>query len=516
MRALLLPAAGGSDGSAEGEGRIPDECAALIWHCLSLPERMCCSALSPASRQTAPPVVHLAAAAQRLCRALASPSSGPQLREVRSLAELVVSKREGLRPHIPAATSLLCGLVRCPGACRATRQVAIGGLGWLLSTPRYVYGVFGEYDCDVSGPSVMEPCLETLAWATSQNELRPKAVEVLVVVMRAIMTGVHEAAAASSNTLGTGGAVASGSSGSQSGGHWAAAWAERRRRGCEARGLASAFNRDPEAWWQEHAGGCNAKEAARFLLSSRGALDGSRVGDFLGQHEDVMAEFVRQFELKGLGIVPAFSRVLRGLHMPGEAQQIDRFCERFGAAWGEANDIDPEAAYIFAFSLVMLSTDLHRPASTGHEHMTFAQFEKSLHGALPKGRLPEGVVREAYSEIKANPLLSRGRSEEQERPTELCVQLRRALCRQPPAKPRSLAAPLADGLVGLWRTLWSAAWGPMLGAFSAGAHGAGEDEARRETALRGLQLGCQAAVLLEEVEQAQAFSQALQQLSPTV
>jgi hypothetical protein len=255
---------------------------------------------------------------------------------------------------------------------------------------------------------------------------------------------------------------------------------------------------------------------ASFLLENRAVLDSSKVGDFLGRHEEVMTAYVRQFDLKGLGIVQAFSRVLRGLNVPGEAQQVDRFCERFGAAWGEANGFDPEASHIFAFSLVMLSTDLHRPVTPGHDRMTFAQFDKSLRSAIPNCCFAEKKVREAYDAIRADALWAQRRTDGEELPIELCERLRRSLCEPrliSSVNQHELAACLPEGLQGLWQALWSACWGPMLGAFSAGAHGAGENEALREMALRGLQLCCQAAAMLEETEQAQAFCTAMQQLS---
>mmetsp|Transcript_62603 Transcript_62603/g.123721 ORF Transcript_62603/g.123721 Transcript_62603/m.123721 type:complete len:516 (-) Transcript_62603:122-1669(-) len=508
--ALLTPANNNTEGDADN-GRLPSECVVLIWNCLYITEQMRVSAICTTSRLCAPPAVLLAAGVQRLSRALTSVQAGPRIREVRGLTELAGNLRSALRHYFPALTALLCGLVRSPKACVGTRQCAVGCLGWLLGNPRRVCEIFGEYDCVNGETPVLAPTLETLAWAASQDAFRPGAVEVLVGIARAITAGIRDA-------VSTAVSAAAGSPNRASSttalGPWAQAWEERRQLKRQVTSTATAFNRNPEGWWGEQSESRDASNAASFLLENRAVLDSSKVGDFLGRHEEVMTAYVRQFDLRGLGIVQAFSRVLRGLNVPGEAQQVDRFCERFGAAWGEANGFDPDASYIFAFSLVMLSTDLHRPVTPGHDRMTFAQFASSLQRA--NCCFAEKMVREAYEAIRADALWAQRRSDGEELPIELCERLRRSLCEPRPlsrVNQHELTACLPEGLQGLWQALWSACWGPMLGAFSAGAHGAGENEALREMALRGLQLCCQAAAMLEETEQAQAFCTAMQQLS---
>jgi len=507
LRALIVPAS--SAEREDGVGRLPDECAVLIWNCLTLAERMHISAQSVAGRCGAPPVVHLAVAANRLSQALVAQKTGTDAREVRALTELVGNSRESLRLHFPVCVSLVCGLMRSPKTSTNTRQCAVGCAGWLLGNPRRLCEIFGEYDCNIEQPAVLEPALESLAWATSQDSLRNHAVQVLVGVMRAVVAGVGAAVPVSA-----GGVTDNPASASQLG-PWATAWAEQQRLGSEAKGQINAFNCEPEVWWCAcKDANCDADKAARFLFRNRLALDDQKLGHFLGQHGDVLAAYLGQFDLKGRAMVPAFSRVLQGMRLPGEAQQIDRFCEHFGTAWGQANKINPEAAYIFAFSLIMLSTDLHRTTCRSHGHMTLAQFEKSLRGALPrKSRIKNKMIREAYSAIKVDPLWARRQGDSEESPHEICKQLRQSLHQPQPLAKQQWLGQSPVGMQDLWRALWSACWGPMLGAFSAGAHGAGEDETLHEMGLRGLQLCCQVATMLQEVEQAQAFGTALQQLS---
>lgn len=332
--AFLTPAENKSEGDTD-DGRLPSECVVLIWNCLSIREQMSVSAICSFSRRCAPPAVLLAAGVQRLSRALTGVQAGPRIREVRGLTELAGNLRSALRHHFPALTALLCGLVRSPKACVGTRQCAVGCLGWLLGNPRRVCEIFGEYDCVAGEAPVLAPTLETLAWAASQDAFRPGAVEVLVGIARAITAGIRDAVTSAAGI--SAGALSARSTCSL--GPWAQAWEERQRLSREISSNATAFNRNPEGWWGDQSESRDSSNMASFLLENRAVLDSSKVGDFLGRHEEVMTAYVRQFDLKGLGIVQAFSRVLRGLNVPGETQQVDRFCERFGAAWGEANGL---------------------------------------------------------------------------------------------------------------------------------------------------------------------------------
>ena len=71
----------------------------------------------------------------------------------------------------------------------------------------------------------------------------------------------------------------------------------------------------------------------------------------------------------------ALRLIFGALHMPGEAQKVDRIMEAFAAAlYRDAPGpfVDADAAYVCAFSLMMLNTDLHNPAVRAK--MTLAEF----------------------------------------------------------------------------------------------------------------------------------------------
>eukprot|EP00928_Gymnodinium_smaydae_P018160 TRINITY_DN16910_c0_g1_i1.p1 TRINITY_DN16910_c0_g1~~TRINITY_DN16910_c0_g1_i1.p1 ORF type:complete len:539 (+),score=125.13 TRINITY_DN16910_c0_g1_i1:71-1687(+) len=538
MLALLAPhlqPASSSSNNAEGKTCAPaPACSALVWRALELSEAVRLSAASSGTRRDAPAAVRLALGARRL-RLATSVAAGQDAASAAALSALVE-----LTLALEAGRAVWWQrLVEVARACRSLLRTTSGGgssdnaqlhlacvnaLARLLGAVGLA-GAFEVFDCSASDSAMLEPVVEALASAARSSALRQAALETLVAVAKGIVVGARETCLGNAADASRDATPPAG-------------WAEVQRQRSALQEEVALFNRKPEEWWR----GCsNADAAARFLASNlrpRGALRGDRVGDFLGSNAEVLAAFLHSFNLSGLGIVQALARVLRGLQMPGEAQQVDRFVQHFGTCWGTANGVDAEIAYIVAFSVVMLSTDLNAPARSGHERMTLPEFERSLAGALPAGldSLPAGsTAEEIYAQVQAGALVGAQHSEEG--PGEVCAALELALlaegsgcCCASAAKIAAAAAVVTGAAakgaenpaaqrrlasLGLWRALWSVCWGPLLGAFSAGAHAAAEEsEELEELALRGLQLGCEAAALLEEIVQAEAFSTALRHLSP--
>ncbi|VDQ15022.1 unnamed protein product [Trichobilharzia regenti] len=61
--------------------------------------------------------------------------------------------------------------------------------------------------------------------------------------------------------------------------------------------------------------------------------------------------------------------------LPGEAQKIDRLMEKFAAryyACNPSNDlfVSADTAYVLAFSIIMLTTDLHSSQIKAHHRMS--------------------------------------------------------------------------------------------------------------------------------------------------
>uniref|UniRef100_A0A1X7VGU5 SEC7 domain-containing protein n=1 Tax=Amphimedon queenslandica TaxID=400682 RepID=A0A1X7VGU5_AMPQE len=113
--------------------------------------------------------------------------------------------------------------------------------------------------------------------------------------------------------------------------------------------------------------GQSPEDVAQFLFSDD-RLDKTAVGDYMGEIDDfnknVMYAFVDCFDFNGLDFVAALRILLASFRLPGESQKIDRIMEKFAGRYCETNpslDIfaSADTAYVLAFSIIMLATDLH-------------------------------------------------------------------------------------------------------------------------------------------------------------
>ena len=115
-----------------------------------------------------------------------------------------------------------------------------------------------------------------------------------------------------------------------------------------------------------------------------------------------------QFNFEGMTLIGAMRQVLGTYRLPGEAQRIDRLMEMFTSKWfaqttgsGDASInpfADADAAFVFAFSVIMLNTDLH---STSVEHkMTLKQFTSNNRGTNAGGDVVLAYQEATYHDIK--------------------------------------------------------------------------------------------------------------------
>ncbi|KAJ1673099.1 guanine nucleotide exchange protein for ADP-robosylation factor, partial [Spiromyces aspiralis] len=105
-----------------------------------------------------------------------------------------------------------------------------------------------------------------------------------------------------------------------------------------------------------------------FSYSNVPSIDKRQLGLYLGSGEvlnrEILREFTHLFDFAGMDFVPALRHYLRYFRMPGEAQAIDRFMLEFSKRYVETNPralASPDAAYVLAYSVILLNTDLHSP-----------------------------------------------------------------------------------------------------------------------------------------------------------
>jgi SEC7 domain proteins len=87
--------------------------------------------------------------------------------------------------------------------------------------------------------------------------------------------------------------------------------------------------------------------------------------------------------------------------------QIDRIMEIFAERYTTQNpEVFPTAdsAFILAFSVIMLNTDLHNPAIKEERRMTKAGFLRNNRGICDGQDLPEELLSDIFDRIKSNPI----------------------------------------------------------------------------------------------------------------
>lgn len=169
------------------------------------------------------------------------------------------------------------------------------------------------------------------------------------------------------------------------------------------------FNRKPKKgvpFLQENGLlGSTVEDIAKWLHEDE-RLDKTTVGDYLGENDEhsklVMCAYIDAKDFANLDIVAALRYFLEGFRLPGEAQKIDRLMEKFASRYCDCNPnntLFPSAdtVYVLAFSVIMLTTDLHSPQVKNK--MTKEQYIKLNRGISDSKDLPEEYLSQIYDEI---------------------------------------------------------------------------------------------------------------------
>ncbi|CAG8450041.1 3698_t:CDS:10 [Acaulospora colombiana] len=147
-------------------------------------------------------------------------------------------------------------------------------------------------------------------------------------------------------------------------------------------------------------------EIARFLLTTEG-LGKAMIGEYLGEGEPeniaTMHAFVDLMNFENMNFVDALRSFLQSFRLPGEAQKIDRFMLKFAERYVDGNPnqfANADTAYVLAYSVIMLNTDLHNPQIK--RRMTKEEFVKNNRGINDNSDLPEEFLASIFEEIQNN------------------------------------------------------------------------------------------------------------------
>lgn len=172
------------------------------------------------------------------------------------------------------------------------------------------------------------------------------------------------------------------------------------------------FAKDPQEAWdylEERGYGLDTPSAKATFLKNSAGISKSAVGKYLGDEkteaEGVVTAFVELFDFREESVLAALRTFLSHFRLPGEAQKIDRLMEPFAAQYVAHNPgvfASEDTAYILAFALIMLQTDLHNPAIKNK--MTKTQFASRLRGIDDGSDVDPSLLEALYDDIAAHPI----------------------------------------------------------------------------------------------------------------
>jgi brefeldin A-inhibited guanine nucleotide-exchange protein len=186
----------------------------------------------------------------------------------------------------------------------------------------------------------------------------------------------------------------------------------------------------------------DAKAIALFFIENKNKLDKTMIGEALGREPDaafvkdkgldpekggpgfffrILNHYADSFQFAGLVFDDAIRQFQSGFRLPGEAQKIDRIMEKFAERFTRQNfDVFPSAdtAFILAFSIIMLNTDLHSPNIKEEKKMTLDSFIRNNRGIADGADLPKEYLTGIFTRIKASPFSLKEDDEARERAKE--------------------------------------------------------------------------------------------------
>lgn len=116
-----------------------------------------------------------------------------------------------------------------------------------------------------------------------------------------------------------------------------------------------------------------------------------------------MHAFVDEMDFNNMKFTEALRLFLQAFRLPGEGQKIDRFMLKFAERYVHGNPgvfANAETAYVLAYSVIMLNTDLHSPHVK--RRMTLDDFIKNNRGIDDGADISRQVLESVFDEIQSN------------------------------------------------------------------------------------------------------------------
>jgi brefeldin A-inhibited guanine nucleotide-exchange protein len=116
-----------------------------------------------------------------------------------------------------------------------------------------------------------------------------------------------------------------------------------------------------------------------------------------------MHAFVDEMDFNHMRFTEALRLFLQAFRLPGEGQKIDRFMLKFAERYVHGNPgvfANAETAYVLAYSVIMLNTDLHSPHVK--RRMNLDDFIKNNRGIDDGADISRDILETVFDEIQNN------------------------------------------------------------------------------------------------------------------
>ncbi|KRX57356.1 Brefeldin A-inhibited guanine nucleotide-exchange protein 1 [Trichinella sp. T9] len=295
------------------------------------------------------------------------------------------------------------------------------------------------------------------------------------------------------------------------------------------------FNRKPKhglSFLQKHKLiGHGAADIAHFLHTEE-RLDKAAIGDYLGDGDsfckEVMYAYVDQMDFSGKDFVSALRCFLERFRLPGEAQKIDRLMEKFASRYCANNPnlglfTSADTAYVLAYSIIMLTTDLHSPQV--RNKMTKEQYIRMNRGINDSGDLPEQYLSDIYDEIAGNEIKMKQHFTKHVKTSSLASERHRRLLYNVEMEQMETTAKALMEAASHFQTsftsathaqhvrpMFKVAWTPCLAAFSVGLQTSNDSEISA-LCLEGFRFAIRIACVFRMELERNAYVQALERFT---
>ncbi|KAK4536532.1 hypothetical protein CDCA_CDCA08G2557 [Cyanidium caldarium] len=357
--------------------------------------------------------------------------------------ELLLSTfRAHLKTEVSAVFhTVVFRFLESPTVSHAQRERVLHSVRQIVDDQQMLMDLFLNYDCDMASPKIFERLVDDLGKLATgalhhgvqrgaAQSIRHAGLECILHLLRSLRDWCEPLARARLEDLAAadgesaplstdGGAVNSGSEraadisfGSEGAAATGtdAALVQTLRRKQELSEAVARFNKSPEEglqWARDHQllSLDDPAAVARWLRTTAG-LDKRQLGEFLGRADDfarqVMHAFTDAADFTDARIDDALRRHLSTFRLPGEAQKIDRIAEKFAQRYCACNAnvfASADTAYVLAYSVIMLNTDLHNPQV--RKKMTVEDFVRNNRGIDDGADLPRELLVGIYRRIAA-------------------------------------------------------------------------------------------------------------------